>query len=131
MNKKYKKLIASIILDVIGFFTIIPLDIVWAPISGYLMTKMYKGNKGKIAGIVSFLEEIIPFADIIPTFTIMWLYTYVFDKEKNSKDDEIVIEAQFSSLNKNPKPNLPKNFFSKAQKNLNCPNNQPTIGNVS
>jgi hypothetical protein len=93
MNKKYKKLIASIILDVIGFFTIIPLDIVWAPISGYLMTKMYKGNKGKIAGIVSFLEEIIPFADIIPTFTIMWLYTYVFDKEKNSKDDEIVIEA--------------------------------------
>lgn len=92
MNKKYKKLIASIILDIIGFFTIIPLDIVWAPISGYLMTKMYKGNKGKIAGIVSFLEEIIPFADIIPTFTIMWLYTYVFNKEEDSKDEEVVIE---------------------------------------
>jgi hypothetical protein len=31
---------------------------------------MYKGNKGKIAGIISFLEEIIPFLDVIPSFTI-------------------------------------------------------------
>ena len=44
------------------------------------MTKMYKGTKGKIAGIVSFLEEILPL-DIIPTFTIMWIYTYVIQKE--------------------------------------------------
>lgn len=82
MNKKYKKLILSILLDIFGFFTVLPFDIVWAPVSGYLMTRMYKGNKGKIAGIVSFLEEIIPFADVIPTFTIMWLYTYVFNKEE-------------------------------------------------
>lgn len=92
MNKKYKKLIASIILDVIGFFTIIPLDIVWAPISGYLMTKMYKGNKGKIAGIVSFIEEIIPFSDIIPTFTIMWIYTYLIEnKDIKSKENTITV----------------------------------------
>tara|TARA_B100000795_G_scaffold238298_1_gene199317 strand:- start:1238 stop:1489 length:252 start_codon:yes stop_codon:yes gene_type:complete len=83
MNKKYKKLGFSILLDVIGFFTMTPLDFVWAPISGYLMTKMYKGKKGKIAGIISFLEEIIPFADVIPTFTIMWLYTYVFSKDSS------------------------------------------------
>ncbi|MCG1036952.1 hypothetical protein [Polaribacter sargassicola] len=86
MNKKYKKLILSIILDVIGYLTIIPIDIVWAPISGYLMTKMYKGSKGKIAGIVSFLEEIIPFSDVIPTFTIMWFYTYVFNKDKEESE---------------------------------------------
>ena len=96
MNKKYQKLGISIVLDVIGFFTVIPFDIAWAPISGYLMTKMYKGNKGKIAGIVSFLEEIIPFADVIPTFTIMWLYTYVFNKDDENNEEgkkEIIIEV--------------------------------------
>ncbi|MFD0835772.1 hypothetical protein ACFQ0I_08365 [Mariniflexile aquimaris] len=77
---KYKKLALSIVFDIIGFITVI--DIIWAPLSGYLMTRMYKGNKGKIAGVVSFLEEIIPGLDFIPTFTIMWLITYVFSKEE-------------------------------------------------
>ena len=89
MDKKYKKLILSIVLDVIGFFTVIPFDIIWAPISGYIITKMYKGNKGKVAGIISFLEEIIPFLDVIPTFTIMWIYTYVINKE-DTKDETII-----------------------------------------
>lgn len=80
MNKKYKKLGISIILDTFGLFTITPLDLVWAPISGYIMTKMYKGTSGKIAGIISFLEEILPL-DIIPTFTIMWIYTHAIKKE--------------------------------------------------
>lgn len=78
---KNKKLALSILLDVIGFITFI--DIIWAPVSAYLMTKMYKGKKGKIGGIVSFIEEIIPGLDIIPSFTIMWFYTYVFSKEND------------------------------------------------
>ena len=77
---KNKKLALGILFDIIGFITF--LDIIWAPLSGYLMSKMYKGNKGKIAGVFSFLEEIIPGLDIIPSFTIMWLITYVFSKEK-------------------------------------------------
>ena len=81
---KYKKLALGIVFDIIGFITFI--DIVWAPLSGYLMTKMYKGNKGKIAGVISFLEEIIPGLDIIPTFTIMWFITYVFSKEESVID---------------------------------------------
>ena len=91
MDKKYKKLILSIVLDVIGFFTVIPFDIIWAPISGFIITKMYKGNKGKVAGIISFLEEIIPFLDVIPTFTIMWIYTYIINKNDNI--DETIIEV--------------------------------------
>jgi hypothetical protein len=94
MNKKYKKLGLSIFLDLIGFIPFI--DLVWAPLSGYIMTKMYIGNKGKIAGIVSFIEEIIPFSDFIPTFTIMWFYTHVFNKEDTKKEDdkkEIIIEV--------------------------------------
>ncbi|MCB0469541.1 MAG: hypothetical protein KDC51_02705, partial [Flavobacteriaceae bacterium] len=53
----------------------------WAPLSGYLMSRMYKGTEGKVAGVISFIEEIVPGLDIIPTFTIMWFYTYVIKKE--------------------------------------------------
>ncbi|PQV44753.1 hypothetical protein CLV33_11718 [Jejuia pallidilutea] len=85
---KSKKLGLSILFDAIGMITFI--DIVWAPASAYLMSKMYKGNKGKIAGFVSFIEEIIPGFDIIPTFTIMWLLTYVFQK----KEQPITVEVE-------------------------------------
>lgn len=76
---KYKKLALSLLFDAIGLVTF--LDIIWAPFSGYLMSKMYKGTEGKVAGVVSFLEEIIPGLDVIPTFTIMWFYTYVIKKQ--------------------------------------------------
>ena len=76
---KNKKLVLGIVFDLIGMVTFI--DIIWAPISGLLMSKMYVGRKGKIAGIFSFIEEILPGFDIIPSFTIMWFYTYVFSKK--------------------------------------------------
>jgi hypothetical protein len=88
MNKKYKNLVISIVLDIFGLIPIPLLDLFWAPISGYIMTRMYKGTTGKVAGIISFLEEILPL-DIIPTFTIMWVYTYLIQKQNvNKKNDE-------------------------------------------
>ncbi|MBU2938661.1 hypothetical protein KO494_03815 [Lacinutrix sp. C3R15] len=86
MKNKYKLLALSILLDAIGLIPFI--DLVWAPLSGYIMTRMYKGEMGKIAGIITFIEEAIPGLDFIPTFTIMWLYTYVFKKTKT--DDTII-----------------------------------------
>ncbi len=86
---KNKKLILSILLDAIGMIPFI--DIVWAPLSGYLMTRLYKGTKGKLAGVISFVEEIIPGTDFIPTFTLMWLYTYVFSSNRVQKDNIIDI----------------------------------------
>lgn len=89
-ENKYKKLALSLVFDAMGYLSyIIPgvgelFDIAWAPASAYLMTKMYKGNKGKIAAAVTFIEEAMPGLDIIPTFTLMWLYTYVF---KGSKEE--------------------------------------------
>jgi len=80
MTKKYQKLLVSIAFDAIGFIPFT--DIVWAPLSAYLMTKMYKGKQGKLAAIVSFIEEAIPFSDVVPTFTIMWFYCYVIKKEE-------------------------------------------------
>ena len=83
LENKYKKLALSIIFDAIGFIPFI--DVVWAPVSAYLMTKMYKGKEGKIAAVFSFIEEALPFLDVIPTFTIMWIYTYVFKGETAEK----------------------------------------------
>jgi hypothetical protein len=47
-------------------------DIVWAPLSGYIFFKLFGGRFGLIGGVLNFLEEVIPFTDIIPSFTIAW-----------------------------------------------------------
>jgi hypothetical protein len=86
MKKNYTKLILGIIFDLIGYssFFFPPIDFVWAPLSSFIMLKMYKGNKGKYAAIFSFVEEILPFTDVIPTFTIMWFYTN-YSKKKTEE----------------------------------------------
>jgi hypothetical protein len=81
MSTTYKKLAISIFLDAVGFIPIPIFSILWAPLSAYIMTKMYQGKNGKVAGIISFIEELLPI-DIIPTFTIMWVYTFVVNKKK-------------------------------------------------
>lgn len=87
VNNKKKHLVLGIIFDLIGMLSFsIPFvgefsDVVWAPLAGFLMTWMYKGKVGKIAGIFTFLEEIIPFTDIIPSFTLTWIYTYLIRKK--------------------------------------------------
>jgi hypothetical protein len=90
--KKYQKLFLSILFDAVGFvsFFIIGIgefsDVIWAPISAWLMTKLYKGKTGKIAAVITFVEEALPVVDVIPTFTLMWLYTYVFKSNKTDKN---------------------------------------------
>ena len=87
-NNKNRNLVLGILFDGIGMlsFTVPFLgefsDVVWAPITGFLMTQMYKGTLGKAAGVLAFLEEIIPFADVIPTFTLTWIYNYWIKKDK-------------------------------------------------
>jgi len=83
---KYKMLGLGILFDAIGMLSFaIPLigefsDIIWAPISALLISKMYKGTVGKIGGMVSFFEELVPGLDFIPTFTLTWIYKYVIKK---------------------------------------------------
>lgn len=85
MNKN-KLLRKSIILDLISMSTLfIPIagtliDLIWAPYAAKQMNDMYEGKKGKIVFIIVFIEEIIPGLDVIPTFTLMWLYTFVWIK---------------------------------------------------
>ncbi|CAI8422549.1 hypothetical protein N9R87_03410 [Flavobacteriaceae bacterium] len=86
--KKQHKLILGLLFDLLGYVSFVfpPFDFLWAPLSGYLMTKLYEGKKGKIAGIFVFIEEALPFVDVVPTFTIMWLYTYWYASTKTSAE---------------------------------------------
>ncbi|UWX56294.1 hypothetical protein NYZ99_08775 [Maribacter litopenaei] len=94
-DKKYKQLFLGLLFDAIGMLSFaIPFvgefsDVIRAPLSGWLMTGMYKGKIGQAAGVVTFIEEIIPGLDVIPTFTIMWFYTYVFKSAKKQKTIEV------------------------------------------
>ncbi len=87
-DKKYQKLLLGLLFDGIGMLSfVVPFigdfaDVIWAPLAGWLMTRLYKGKVGQAAGVFTFVEEIIPGLDVIPTFTIMWFYTYVISDRK-------------------------------------------------
>lgn len=97
-EEKYKLLRQGILYDLIGMSTMaIPfvgpfLDMLWAPIAAKQMSKMYKGTEGKVASVLVFLEEILPFTDIIPTFTLMWLYTFAWKKQAAPQTIEIRVD---------------------------------------
>ena len=80
-------LILSILFDAIGMLSyIIPFfgefsDFIWAPVSGWIMSKMYSSKQGKTAAVIQTIEELIPGLDVIPTFTLMWIYTFVLKKD--------------------------------------------------
>lgn len=86
-DEKFKKLFLGLLFDGIGMISFsIPLlgefsDVIWAPVAAFIMTRMYKGRVGRVASILTFVEEIIPFTDVIPSFTITWIYTYYFQKQ--------------------------------------------------
>lgn len=92
-EKKYKKLALGLVFDALGYLSFIfpPFDFLWAPASAYLMTKMYKGKEGKIAAAITFIEEALPFLDVIPTFTLMWIYTFIFKKKEKEVDKTIEV----------------------------------------
>ena len=85
---KTKKLLIGILMDLLGYMSyLFPffgefIDVLCAPLSAYIMTKLYKGRIGKVAGVVNFIEEVLPIIDFIPTFTITWFYEYVLRKKK-------------------------------------------------
>lgn len=86
---KSSKFFLGMCFDALGYVSFVfPLfDVLWAPFSWYLMTQLYDGKKGKIAGVIVFIEEALPLSDVIPTFSIMWIYTYYFDKTLKVQDE--------------------------------------------
>ena len=83
---KKQKLLLGILFDLIGMISyVFPLmDIVWAPLSAFLMIRLYKGNIGKVGGLISFLEEAIPGFDFFPSFTLTWCYVYLINRSETT-----------------------------------------------
>ncbi|MBR2178236.1 MAG: hypothetical protein IJ921_03830 [Paludibacteraceae bacterium] len=76
---KTPSLWVAVVLDILGMvtFTIPGVgefgDVVWAPLSAYLLSRLYGTDKlAKWGAIFNFAEEILPFTDFCPTFTIAW-----------------------------------------------------------
>jgi hypothetical protein len=88
MKKKYKQLILGVLLDIVGMVSfVIPFvgefsDVIWAPVASFIIYKMYGGTEGKIGSILTFIEELGIFGtDLVPTFTLTWIYKYLIKKE--------------------------------------------------
>ena len=78
---------ASPAIPVIGSF----IDVVWAPVAASLSYKMFGEKKGKYTSLVTFIEELFPVSDMVPSFTIFW---FLFDflgigKEKEKMDKAV------------------------------------------
>ncbi|MBI3882946.1 MAG: hypothetical protein HY305_01665 [Sphingobacteriales bacterium] len=77
-EKRLPSLALCLIMDGIGMATYIfpalgeTFDLAWAPISGFAFYLIFGGRLGVFGGTFDFLEELIPFTDIIPSFTIAW-----------------------------------------------------------
>lgn len=97
--RKKSLLLKSVFYDAVGMASsAIPLvgpflDLAWAPYAAKKMSEMFPGKKGKFASVLVFLEEILPFTDVIPTFTLMWLYTYVWKKQEAPANRVIEVEV--------------------------------------
>lgn len=90
-RKKYRKLYLGLLMDFIGMLSyFLPVfgfttDVVWAPISGFVLYKLYGGTVGKVAGIIGFLEELSPGLDFIPSFTLTWIYEYWVSRDTQTE----------------------------------------------
>lgn len=89
-----------IIMDLIGMASFISpgmgefTDLIWAPISGYIFFKLFGGRLGMIGSVLNFLEEIIPFTDIIPSFTIAWFIRKKSIDTMTQKNEKAVQKKQ-------------------------------------
>ncbi len=82
-QKPLPSLKVCLLLDLVGCaFIVIPffgefIDIIWAPISAFIFFRMFGGGvRGLFGGAFSFIEELIPGLNFIPTFTIAWFLQY-------------------------------------------------------
>ena len=56
-------------------------DVLWAPVSAFIFYRTFGGAKGAFGAVFNFAEELLPFTDFIPSFTIMWIWQYVNSRQ--------------------------------------------------
>ncbi|CAK0733778.1 hypothetical protein CVIRNUC_000331 [Coccomyxa viridis] len=99
MNKRkelnrWNKLLISIAIDLVGLSDfIVPgaaqiADIGWAPLSALIVQHLYHN---KYLTTINFIEEVLPFTDVIPTATIGWFMEYTRGGKhiKKEVDDKV------------------------------------------
>lgn len=101
------KLVVSLIIDLLGSASyLLPvvgegLDIAWAPLQTIAIMAMYDRTSPNLK-YVSFVEEILPFTDIVPTATIGFLLEFVpkllSSDDGNGEDTKVVVEAMNTLL---------------------------------
>lgn len=57
-------------------------DVCWAPISAYVFYRSFGGKTGKVGAFINLIEELLPFVDILPTYTIAYCYQRLQSKYK-------------------------------------------------
>lgn len=78
-NLPHPTLTFCIVMDLIGYASFsIPVlaevsDVIWAPLSAFIFLQAFGGKVGRIGSVFNFIEEILPFTDFIPSFSIAWL----------------------------------------------------------
>ena len=94
----WSKLVISLLIDLIGSSSyLLPvvgegLDIAWAPIQTILIMAMYDPTTPNLK-YVSFVEEILPFTDIVPTATIGWMFQFIVPKFINKRELETLVQT--------------------------------------
>ena len=89
-------LLICVLLDAVGMMSFtLPLigdfgDVIWAPLSAIIYMKMFGGKMGIFGGAFSFLEEILPVTDIIPTFTLSW-FLRKRELDKIAKPNNVIV----------------------------------------
>lgn len=83
---KTPKLLFCIFMDLAGYASYsIPvfgewLDVIWAPLSAYIFYRSFGGRTGAVGSFINLAEELLPFTDFIPVFTLGYLYKRVRNK---------------------------------------------------
>eukprot|EP00928_Gymnodinium_smaydae_P016174 TRINITY_DN16029_c0_g1_i1.p1 TRINITY_DN16029_c0_g1~~TRINITY_DN16029_c0_g1_i1.p1 ORF type:complete len:504 (+),score=128.97 TRINITY_DN16029_c0_g1_i1:66-1514(+) len=82
---KYTMLVLSVIVDLVGMSSYAAdviammgetvVDAAWAPLQALWLLEMFDGSKTIAA--IGFLEEALPFMDVVPTASLAWLFSYM------------------------------------------------------
>lgn len=82
---------ACIVMDLIGCASYaMPVlgevsDVIWAPISAIIFYRMFGSTVGAFGSVFNFIEELFPFLDFIPTFTLSWMVRKVMQHIRERK----------------------------------------------
>lgn len=90
MNKQQPSLLFCLVMDAVGYATYaIPFlgefaDVLWAPLSAFIFFRSFGGLKGTFGSLFNFAEELLPWTDFVPSFTLMWVWNYFSRKKPSS-----------------------------------------------